>query len=311
MRLLILNPNHIRRHNWGHQMFKNAFARHHSVIYYGKGFPDYDPKLSVPKLLTKIRTKTRKDIDLIITYETKWSRDFTGLESVDVPKAHIVIDYVKPRKGFDGFSQWPTVDAHLNQIKPDIIFARTMRDVNDLKRNLNMSKVFFLPFSVELSKYKNLNLRRYIDVMATFSVRTDYPLREKVQRTIRFMPIVSFTRGVTHESYVRKINESKIFANSGSVYKRLTMKFTEVLACETLLITEKAEDMKIAGFENGKHLVVFKNIADLRNKINYYLNHPIERNRIAKDGMKFVRENHGNDTRVQEFIKKVQEEILR
>jgi spore maturation protein CgeB len=306
----MLNPNHIRRHNWGHQLFKNAFARHHDVIYYGRGFPGYDQKMTVPKILHGIKKGERKNIDLIITYETKWTRHFPGLENVGIPKAHVVIDYVQPRKGFSGFSQWPTVNKHLKKIKPDIIFARTMRDVNDLKQNLKMKNIFFLPFSVETRTYKDMNLRRYIDVMATFSVRKDYPMRGRIQKLIKHMPKVNaYTNRVTNQAYVKKINESKIFANSGSIHKRLTMKFTEVLACNTFLLTEEAEDMTLAGFEDGKHLVTFKNIADLKSKIKYYLKHPSDRKKIAHEGMKFVKHNHNNDVRVREFINKVQEVI--
>ena len=123
MRILILNPNHIRRFNWGHQLFKNEFGQQHDVVYYGKGFAGYNENIPIPKLLAKIKKKTKKKFDLIITYETKWIRDFKGLENVNIPKAHIVIDYVKPRPGFSGFSVWPTVNIHLIKIKPYIIFA--------------------------------------------------------------------------------------------------------------------------------------------------------------------------------------------
>jgi len=312
MKILILNPNHIRRFNWGHQLFKNEFSQQHEVIYYGEGFPGYRKDLSIPKYLEKIRKKKKKDFDLIITYESKWTRVFQGLEDVDVPKAHIVIDYVKPRSNFKGFSIWPNVDEHLKKIKPDIIFARTSRDVEDLKINLDFGKVFFLPFSVDTSKYLDKNKDRYIDVMASFSTRRDvYPLRRKIQRLVTKMPVQSFVTRVTNYKYIEKLNAAKIFINSGSVYKRLTMKFTEILACGTFLITEEAEDMKAAGFEPGKHLVVFKNMNDLKSKINYFLKHDKDRKIIAKRGMKFVRANHSNKVRVQQFIDKVREEILK
>jgi len=312
MKILMLNPNHIRRFNWGHQLFKNTFGQQHEVTYYGEGFPGYNKNLSIPKYLAKIKKKRKKEFDLIITYETKWVRAYKDLENIDIPKAHIVIDYVKPRPGFKGFSVWPNVNKHLKHIKPDIIFARTIRDVEDLKKNLGFEKVFFLPFSVETDIYRNMNLTRSVDTMATFSSRKDvYPLRRRIQVMLHGMPVKSFTNRAVNHAYIRKLNESKMFINSGSIYKRLTMKFTEVLACGTFLITEEAEDMKAAGFEPGKHLVVFKNMNDLKSKINYFLKHDKDREIIAKRGMEFVHANHSNKVRVQQFIDKVKKEVLR
>ena len=51
MRILLLNPNQIERYNWGHQLFKNEFAKHHDVVYYGRGFAGFDPELTVPQIL--------------------------------------------------------------------------------------------------------------------------------------------------------------------------------------------------------------------------------------------------------------------
>ena len=305
MRILLINPNHIKRYNWGNQLFKNAFSRHHDVVYYGPGFPNYNENLTIPKLLLK----KKKEFDLIITYESKWSRIFKGMGDVDIPKAHIVSDYIKPRKGFRGFAVWPTINKLLKEAKHDIIFTRTMRDVKDLKKNLDFKNVFFLPFSVETSLYKDMNLNRDIDVMATFTTRPDvYPLRRKIQAMLSGMPIITFTKKVANNRYINTLNKSKIFANSGGVnYVSLSMKFTEVLACGTLLITEEPEDMQAAGFKNGKHFVVFKGLVDLKKKINYYLKHEKERKKIALKGMKFVHSNHNNDIRVKQFIDKIYE----
>lgn len=311
MRILLLNPNQIKRFNWGHQLFKNEIGRQHEVTYYGKGFPNYNPELSIPKYINKRKIKGKPDFDLIITYETKWMRPFKGIENVDIPKAHIISDYVKPRKNFKGFSVWPTVDKHLLKLKPDIIFARTIRDVEDLKRNLNFEKVFFLPFSVDTNLYKNKNVPRNIDVMSSFTIRKDvYPLRHQIQRLLTNMPIKSSVGRVTNYRYIHTLNGSKIFVNSGSVYQRLTMKFTEVLACGTFLLTEEAEDMKAAGFEDGSYLVVFEDLHDLRRKIKYYLKNKKLRRKIAKRGMDFVHANHSNKVRVKQMISKIEEEVL-
>jgi spore maturation protein CgeB len=311
MRILLLNPNQINRFNWGHQLFKNEIGRQHEVTYYGEGFPEYRKDLSIPKYIEKMKRKGNPEFDLIITYESKWMLPFQGIEDINIPKAHIVIDYHDP-KSIKGFSNWQNVDKHLKRMKPDIIFARSGRYVENLKRNLGVEKIFFLPFSVETTLYKNMNLNRNIDVMASFTNRPDvYPLREKIQTMLNKMSITTFTKKVIHHQYINTLNQSKIFVNSGGDgYSPLTMKFTEVLACGTLLITDKPEDMQPTGFKNGEHFVVFKDLEDLKKKINYYVKHEKERKNIALRGMKFVHANHNNEIRVKQFIDKIREEIL-
>lgn len=39
-------------------------------------------------------------------------------------------------------------------------------------------------------------------------------------------------------------------------------------------------------FEDGKDLIIYENIADLKNKIGYYLAHEEERKQIAQKGYK-------------------------
>ena len=60
--------------------------------------------------------------------------------------------------------------------------------------------------------------------------------------------------------------------------------------------------MQELGFKDGKHLVIYRDMNDLRNKIKYYLKHEKEREAIAKNGMEFTRENHNNNIRVKEML---------
>ena len=55
------------------------------------------------------------------------------------------------------------------------------------------------------------------------------------------------------------------------------------------------------GFKNGEHLVIYNSLKDLKNKIKYYLKNEKEREGIAQNGMKLVREKHSNEVRIQEM----------
>ena len=98
-----------------------------------------------------------------------------------------------------------------------------------------------------------------------------------------------------------KINQSKIFVTGNNLYNSLNMKFTEVMSCGTLLLANKPEDLDDVGFKNGEHLVIYNSLKDLKNKIKYYLKNEKEREGIAQNGMKLVREKHSNEVRIQEI----------
>lgn len=308
MNILILNPNYIKRHNWGHQLFKNEFGKHHDVVYYGQGYPKYNAALTVPEILKQFNKK----FDIILTYEIKYSRFFKGLGKIrDIPKVHIQIDYAINIKNYPGFADTKNIDKLINRNKPDLIFATSMSNVEVLKDHLGIDKVFILPFSVDTNIYKDMGLKRSVDVMAVFSTNTRvYSQRNKVQQLIQKMNINGFTGHATHQAYIKKINQSKIFVISNNINKRLSMKYTEAMACGALVLSDRPEDFELQGFIAGKHLVLYNNMADMQKKIRYYLKHKDERIKIAKCGMEFVREHHSCAKRVRQFTKIVNRELI-
>lgn len=62
-------------------------------------------------------------------------------------------------------------------------------------------------------------------------------------------------------------------------------------------------------FQDGKHLVVFDGYNDLIEKIDYYLEHEDEREKIALEGQKEVLKKHTINVRVREYLKEI-EKIL-
>lgn len=307
MRILLLNPNYISRGNWGHQLFKNEFAIHHDVTYYGPGYPGYEKILNVKQILKRLRKK----FDIILTYESKYSRVFKGLEKiVSIPKVLIQVDYAINLPNFKQHANTKTIDELIRVNKPDLIFCTAKSNVDALKKSLGLEKVFILPFSVDIKKYKNMNLKRTIDAMAVYSSQKHvYPNRRRVQNILKSMDIKSFTKRVIHGQYIRSLNQSKIFVISTNINKRLAMKFTEAMACGAMILTDEPEDLNIQGFKRGQHLVLYNGFDDMKNKLLYYLNHSEERNIIARNGMNFVRKNHSCSRRVSQFTKIVKKEL--
>lgn len=78
-------------------------------------------------------------------------------------------------------------------------------------------------------------------------------------------------------------------------------KVYETLACQSFLLVDNQKDVKSL-FKDGRHLVIFKDIKDLREKIVYYLNHPEERKKILKEGYREVLEKHTYQVRLEKIL---------
>lgn len=307
MKILLLNPNYISRPNWGHQLFKNEFAKHHDVTYYGLGYPGYNKTLNVKGILKRLKKK----FDIIFTYESKYSKCFKGLRQVtDIPKVLFQIDYAINLPNFKQHANTKNIDRLIKESNPDLIFCSAQSNVDALKESLGLEKVFMLPFSVDIQKYKNTNLERTIDAMAVYSSQKDiYPNRGKVQNILKRMNIKSFTKRVIHGQYIGMLNQSKIFVIHTNINKRLAMKFTEAMACGTMVLTDEPEDFTLQGFKKDHHLVLYDGLDDMKDKLLYYLKNDEERKLIATRGMNFVRKNHSCAKRIRQFTKIVEREF--
>lgn len=302
MKILILSPNQINRKNWTHQHFRNSIGEQHEVIYYGEGYPNYIFHKRIPDVI-----KEHKNLDLILTYGVRYTEPFSGIGEINnILKAHIVVDY---------FSSWGGSFERNHSLferdKYDLYFGVVGHIVRNLEKNKICEKAFLLPFSVDTNIYKKINVKKDFDVFAVYTVSNNkYPNREKIHKLISEMnTLTSFTKRIEHEKYIQRINQSKICIASNDIFGSLNIKYYEIMACGSMLLTDKPEDLKEVGFIDGKHLVIYKDLNDLKSKILYYLEHEKEREEIAKNGMDFVRENHNNTVRVQQFTKIIQDHL--
>ena len=148
--------------------------------------------------------------------------------------------------------------------------------------------------------------------MAVFSNSSAaYPLRKSIQRMVQKIPnIKAVTRKFKHGDHVKIINQSKITITSNNLWNSLSMRYTEVLACGGFLLADKPEDFEKLGYVDGKHLVLYNGLLDLKDKIDYYLKHPELREKISKEGYKLVLNNHTTDIRVKQFTDIVNKELF-
>lgn len=82
---------------------------------------------------------------------------------------------------------------------------------------------------------------------------------------------------------------------------QISPKVFEAMACGIFVLVDDQKDV-FRLFEDGRHLVKFRSVDDLKRKIAYFLDHPDERKAIALAGQREIHERHTYRHRVQQLI---------
>jgi hypothetical protein len=101
----------------------------------------------------------------------------------------------------------------------------------------------------------------------------------------------------------RIYGQSKIVFNA-SINKDLNMRFFEALASGALLVSDRIENGLKDLFEEGVHYVGYSSVGEAIEKIDYYLVHSEERQRIAAEGQHAVLASHTYTHRWNEVMQK-------
>jgi spore maturation protein CgeB len=96
--------------------------------------------------------------------------------------------------------------------------------------------------------------------------------------------------------YQAPLGEVKCYQASPRVY--------ETLACGAFLVVDDQKDVR-ALFKDRQDLVIFKDIAELREILKYYLEHPHEREMISRQGREKVLQEHTYLKRVKNLLETV------
>jgi spore maturation protein CgeB len=117
-------------------------------------------------------------------------------------------------------------------------------------------------------------------------------------------------RRLTPEEYIKIFNSTDININLHSSNERdgidptgdfLNPRTFELAACGAFqLVDERA--LLSESFAVGEEIVTFSSLADLKDKIAYYLERPDERERIGKKGRERVLKDHTYEKRLQEML---------
>lgn len=237
--------------------------------------------------------------------------DVTPFGSYDL---HVWVDWgedgltsVLPYKPFEcpkPMAYWAS-DTHLGYDyrlsmakKADFVFCAQKRAVEEFKRD-GIANPIWLPHAVEPLAYPKFELasKKY-DVCFVGHVSSDNRV-DALDKVFREFPNFYYGRR-RFEDAARKYAESKIVFNI-SMKDDINMRTFEAMATGSMLITNWIPTIEEL-FEDGKHLVLYRNDEEMIEKIRYYLTHDEERERIAAAGYEEVIAKHTIAHRVDRML---------
>ena len=200
-------------------------------------------------------------------------------------------------------------------------------DPQNFDKNFPKSKKFDVTFSpdadaVEEYKRRGINAWWWTHFADT---RVQFPIENKPEY------VAVTTRGVGNSQFLDTItqhgdgtigNQNNLdykehteFLNKGlmviqnSRYGEVTRRIFEGMACKKLVLCDRLAKSKRLHelFQEGEEIVFYDDIVDCVNKMNYYVENPEERERIANNGYEVVTEYHTQKQRVDFIIKKWKE----
>jgi len=258
--------------------------------------PFYVPK-GWPISISKILKKYGK-FDAIIEIDTFGQYHIAGLKKLQIPSCLWATDVYR----FDKrkFQMWMAKDF-------TYIFVSQKRFIDTFKPK----KTYWLPYACDPDIHRDFKLKKIYDVV--FVGNTDpllYKDRVRLLELLKTKFNVQIFSNVYEQEMAKIYSQAKIVLNK-SCDGELNLRVFEAMSSGSLLLTDKLESEPWLEelFRDGKHLVLYRNDAELLEKCAYYLEHEPEREQIAKTGQKEVHMNHTFEHRAEEIIKIISQQL--
>lgn len=229
------------------------------------------------------------------------------------------------------FAWWVESDERVNEALSEVPWFDHYFFINsasvEAARRAGYAHASYLPHAVDASVFRPLaGIAKNIDFafVGLWSERREQFLKaalevspngaiygpkwqRKTFRDARFRRIVK-GRYIAGEPLVRLYNRAKVVLNitnwgaaAGSRRSGMTMRLFEAPATGSLLLSDDSAELSFT-VTPGVHVETFSDLDDFRRKLHFYLNHPTERQRIAMQGMQYVRLHHSYDAMVESIL---------
>jgi spore maturation protein CgeB len=201
------------------------------------------------------------------------------------------------------------IDTHLKKpfkkicrqvVHYDVVFCAQKEGAENLRKKTKVD-AHWVPLGCDPEIHKRLNMPKKYDIGFVGKDAQKYP-REKHLRLLKEKYPNSYIGTADFRDMSKIYSASKIGFNS-SIINDINMRMFEILGCGCFLLTYYIKDNGFNElFKEGKHLVAFKSNKQMLKLIDYYLEHPEEREKIAEAGYKLAINRHTYYHRVQSMF---------
>jgi hypothetical protein len=181
----------------------------------------------------------------------------------------------------------------------DHIFVAQKDHVQHFK-DLGHTKVYWLPLGCDAGIHAEKESSRIYDIGFVGSCSCDARRSRLLEALSRRYTMNDYMRRYAKEDIALIYSQSRIVVNV-PVKGDLNMRVFEAMASGALLITEAIDNGQRDLFKDQEHLVEYGSEEDLFNKVDFYLSHTEEREKIARSGQASVTAAHTYRHRV-DFI---------
>lgn len=211
--------------------------------------------------------------DLALTYGDIYKENLRGVGMNNIHKLNFAFDINTINR----------LDTNPN-LESDLSFSGTYADMFSKRNKLlySLSKEFY-------PKYK---LRYYLKT----SGQSRYFFKlfpEKILPPVPLRLMAHYRKNVFLKEYLESIANSKIVFNCHSDIAQKdkgNMRCFEALGLKRFMLSDKGVYPDY--FKDGEHFVSYSNEKDLKDKFQYFIKNDTERNEIAENGFKMIKEHY-------------------
>lgn len=216
----------------------------------------------------------------------------TGIESLAIPTACYLIDV--------HLGHWRAAAARFF----DVVFVAQKDYLPTLRRAVGHDQVYWLPLAAAPDVHGDLRLDRIYDVGFVGNIAQAH--RQTARQRRLALLAASFNTNDFYRHYspaqVGEVySQSRIVFNT-SIAGDVTMRIFEGAAAGALVLTDPVQNGFAELYEPGAEVVVYQDDDDLLAKVRYYLDHPQEREAIARAGQARTLAQHTYRHRVQQIL---------
>jgi spore maturation protein CgeB len=149
------------------------------------------------------------------------------------------------------------------------------------------------------------NRARMLESIADFNLGVWGPYWQRLDKKSPLQGKVSEAK-LNYDEWRKIFSAAKVvlglhYFNPSVVCHQASPKLFEAMACRAFVLSDNQKDAR-ALFEDGRHMVFFKDVKELRKKIEYYLSHAEERMAIAQKGCEEVLARHTYRHRIERIL---------